>query len=646
MSKIFRSQPSALPSAIISSETNDVAPSNQWYDPAALSCSSTVANHTSPESYNPTAAFEDCFSESCHSLDRDYDNISSFSSSDEKDGTLCKKLCFWAVDNNITHNAIDALLKILHNAHPYLPLSAKTLLRTEKHNISVSQLCNGEFAYFGLKEGVLRRIKCGIRSLSSFGTRYTHLKEEALSLKAELITVKLNIDGAPLFKSSSRNFWPILGVVTESKITNPFVIGIFCGRQKPNSAADFLHQLRAEFQAMVEPFQVEGKLVCIRPLCLICDAPARSFIKGVKSHSGFNGCEFCRDPGFKDTVSNRMLFREMNAEQRTDDLFSRFGEDGHQLVNTGIHNLLPSVSCIPPEYMHLVLEGVMKRLLRLWLPSDLKSNKRSYLSAHQRNQLSTSVEKLTASLPAEFHRKAFKINDYCRWKATELRTFLLYIAPFCLQHVLKEEYLQHFYLLHYGIYSLCRPNYEQYLVAASQCLHRFVSDFSHLYGSDQMVYTIHCLQHLSQFCERLGSLDSWSSFPFENFLHILGRRIRGNRKPLQQAVNRINEMNIAFERQFIPNIKITASPPNNVVLTSAGVVLIETFDEDSNGVVGWLLRLIEEVYSEPVDSATFHAGTYALTQKKIDGRVLAKCFSCPSDEDFFVIPLANDKYMS
>ena len=105
-------------------------------------------------------------------------------------------------------------------------------------------------------------------------------------------------------------------------------------------------------------------------------------------------------------------------------------------------------------------------------------------------------------------------------------------------------------------------------------------------------------------------------------------------------------MNIAFERQFIPNIKITASPPNNVVLTSAGVVLIETFDEDSNGVVGWLLRLIEEVYSEPVDSATFHAGAYALTQKKIDGRVLAKCFSCPSDEDFFVIPLANDKYMS
>jgi hypothetical protein len=43
----------------------------------------------------------------------------------------------------------------------------------------------------------------------------------------------------------------------------------------------------------------------------VCDAPARSFIKNVKSHTGYNVCNKCTQEGVY--VRNRMAFPETNA---------------------------------------------------------------------------------------------------------------------------------------------------------------------------------------------------------------------------------------------------------------------------------------------------------------------------------------------
>lgn len=44
-------------------------------------------------------------------------------------------------------------------------------------------------------------------------------------------------------------------------------------------------------------------------------------------------------------------------------------------------------------------------------------------------------------------------------------------------------------------------------------------------------------------CKTYGTLDSFSAFPFENFLGKIKGLIRGSKKPLQQAYCRLIEMN-------------------------------------------------------------------------------------------------------
>jgi len=51
----------------------------------------------------------------------------------------------------------------------------------------------------------------------------------------------------------------------------------------------------------------------------ICDAPARAFIKCIKSHSGYYGCEKCVDRGIQ--VNKKMTFQNLDATLRSDESF-------------------------------------------------------------------------------------------------------------------------------------------------------------------------------------------------------------------------------------------------------------------------------------------------------------------------------------
>lgn len=47
-----------------------------------------------------------------------------------------------------------------------------------------------------------------------------------------VLKLQLKIDGLPLFKSSSVQFWPILRLL-KGVVRNPVVIALFCGNSKP-----------------------------------------------------------------------------------------------------------------------------------------------------------------------------------------------------------------------------------------------------------------------------------------------------------------------------------------------------------------------------------------------------------------------------
>ncbi|GBO36385.1 hypothetical protein AVEN_27118-1 [Araneus ventricosus] len=62
----------------------------------------------------------------------------------------------------------------------------------------------------------------------------------------------------------------------------------------------------------------------------VCEAPARAFLKCIKNHNGYFGCEKCCQKGKWD--NNRMTFPDSNAPKRKDsDSFSHDNDSGHTL---------------------------------------------------------------------------------------------------------------------------------------------------------------------------------------------------------------------------------------------------------------------------------------------------------------------------
>lgn len=118
----------------------------------------------------------------------------------------------WAIDHQIKHAAINALLKILKNhiSENVLPKDARALVNTPR-TVSINTTENGQYWHYGLQRALLNALS-GRSGVST------------------LLSLNVNIDGVPMYKSSVEQFWPILVNVTEIPDVAPLTIGIFCGK--------------------------------------------------------------------------------------------------------------------------------------------------------------------------------------------------------------------------------------------------------------------------------------------------------------------------------------------------------------------------------------------------------------------------------
>lgn len=97
------------------------------------------------------------------------------------------------------------------------------------------------------------------------------------------ISVNINLDGLPLFKSSKVEFWPILFNITEMPQVRPMVIGIFCGKAKCNDLTSFLTPFVDEMNdIMTNGLFISSHKITVLIRCFICDSPARAFVKGMQ----------------------------------------------------------------------------------------------------------------------------------------------------------------------------------------------------------------------------------------------------------------------------------------------------------------------------------------------------------------------------
>ncbi|KAG1653603.1 hypothetical protein GQR58_025471 [Nymphon striatum] len=303
-------------------------------------------------------------------------------------------------------------------------------------------------------------------------------------------------------------FWPILCSFENHK---PFVVALFYGESKPSSIEDYLHDFIEEF-TNIEKDEILMNNVSLK--AFVCDAPARSFLKCTKGHTGYYACERCEEYADHQTGITPL---------------SRAG--------------FPCVSGFCLDYMHLVCLGVVRRILYNFKQGPVECK----LSQQQMKEISTDLVSFSGKLPSEFARQPRSLKEMERWKATEFRQFLLYTGPIVLKKVLHKVTYQHF--LTVGISILLDEDNDKrnsYLDFAKGLLDSFVENCKEVYSPSFPVYSVHGLKHLSDDYKKFNcSLNLISSFPFENHLQIIKRLVKSSTNPISQVSKRISEMESA-----------------------------------------------------------------------------------------------------
>jgi len=493
---------------------------------------------------------------------------------EQKEESFCEKVvgCLRdcaSLSGDFKQSTMNCLLSLLKERCPaefaQLPKDARTVMKTPR-KVKVDDMGGGKFAYLGLAKFLLK-----ILALNKI-----------FALGCDNLNLLFNIDGLPIFKSTKLQVWPILCKIHGIKLP-PFAIAIFCGTSKP-PLVPYLEKFVAELKDLLSTGLKFGeKIISVHVMAFICDAPAKSYLKCVKNHNAYHGCDKCNQKG---SWRGRVVFLNFNAPNIDDSDFFNKTFPNHQIDESPLLDLnVGLVSCFPIDYLHLVCLGTMRRLLYLW--RDGAKYQKQLFSQKMCSLINNNLEKIKAYWPSDFNRKPRPLSDLERWKGTELRFFLLYLGPIVLKCLPPAAY-DNFMCLHVAIFILLDENlnalYNNY---ANELLHLFVKTCSKIYGEEFIVYNTHGLLHLSADAKRFKKLDNISAFPFESFLGQLKRLLRNANNPVCQIVKRLEEgsmdkyiLNYEHGSRIVENSKIRKTANEEDQFYSVAYINQQRFSND------------------------------------------------------------------
>lgn len=328
--------------------------------------------------------------DSSNNEDNDNSEETNDDESDEAQDDIAQ-LRQWAIQSCIEHCHLDSLLRILRRRLiPNLPITSKTFLRTTSANYEIKKFRSndgaiiGEFVYFGITADLRRSVN-----------REIH--------QTNILNLQINCDGLPLYKSSSKEFWPILCKVHNiPDIYKPFPVAIFSGNGKPNNINSYFNDFIREINELTrEGIIIDERIFGVHIMCFVCDRPARSFLKCIKGHGGYNACERCLVPGQR--CQNRTVYLSVSCAKRTDKSFREQQDPEHHIDVSPLLQLEPPIDMIKQfvlDFMHQSCLGVMKKMiLDFWLERNLTTrlsqNKKRLLTKFNRITI-TNTSRLSA----------------------------------------------------------------------------------------------------------------------------------------------------------------------------------------------------------------------------------------------------------
>lgn len=473
------------------------------------------------------------------SIDEQFRNLTMTSGSESEseintaieNSNVMDQLRQWAlIYPPLTHTRLEQLMDILRHQFPNLPKSAKTFLGTNSNECKIETFeKDEEFVYFGIKANLEKCINFKFHETTN-------------------IELLINVDGVPLFKSSRKQFWPILcQVFNHHNCYKPFVVAIYCGNNKPTDTEQYLAKFIEEINTLQKTgIMISNRFFNVSIKAFICDRPARSLLKNMKNHGGYYACERCTVAGRR--YKKRTVYPLSNdSEPRTNESFRNQSNPEHHTGKSPLLLIEPEIDLVQQfvlDPMHLLFLGVMKKLLDCWVDGSV--NKKLKISNSDKTRLSCLLMKI--KVPSEFQRSTRSLTDFHKFKATEFQFLLLYAGPVVFKKKLPTTIYKHFLLLHVACRILFSNDIALKKVKhAKFYLENFVSIAPLLYTLKFVVGNIHSLYHLADDVEFMQCcLSLVSSYAFENLLGKIKRLLRTGNNPLAQICRRFTEMDSSF----------------------------------------------------------------------------------------------------
>lgn len=387
---------------------------------------------------------------------------------------------------------------------------------------------------------------------------YTNLKQKFTNVR--ILSMTVNTDGANVFKTNKNSLWaiqlclnflpPIVRYIPNSMI----VVGLHYGTHKP-STADYFHPLLTELREIHQNggFLMTNKETNVRFLPMItgcsCDLPAKASVQAFKGHTGNYACGFCMHPGIsiQNPTNNKSFVRYVKGTNdyalRTHDdtleIHSRLQNENCDEINgvKGVSCLIAAkgfnlVNGFGIDYMHCILEGVMKKLIDLWLNSK-HHNKPFYIGKKHQKTLNKRIKSIRPT--SEITKTPRSLEERGTFAANEYRSLLLFYLRYALPGLLDMSYVKHFQLLSSATFTLLKEKISKTsLDDAEKNLSLFANQFEDLYGVENVTMNVHLLRHIGASVRNLGPLWAQSVFGFEGTNGLLVKMISGTNTVLHE----------------------------------------------------------------------------------------------------------------
>ncbi|KAL7295017.1 hypothetical protein TKK_0011620 [Trichogramma kaykai] len=380
------------------------------------------------------------------------------------------------------------------------------------------------------------------------GERYQKFRAELpFQLQNSFITMVINTDGAPKYKSSKKSIWPLYIMVNElpkqDRLNNIICCGLWFNKNKPIMSV-FLQKFVDMLNVITTtgiPCKIKNKNITIRPFVVSCcvDAPARAAVQGIKQFNGNYGCNWCLHPGWKDGAMLyplRSILPQLRTHQETVSIMLNVLEESEAplgikypspLINLPNFDIIEGMI---PDYMHCCLEGVAAKMLDYFL---------YYMVDKTIEELDDQIENIKP--PNQLQRLTRPISERNDWKAREWENFVLYYSiPLLKKHLTKAKF-NHWLLFVEGLYIILQDKIEiADLNRANNLFHQFVADMEETHGARAMTYNTHILLHMCRSVFNWGPVWANSTFCFESANKDMLNAIKCARGASHQIVRFVN----------------------------------------------------------------------------------------------------------